>query len=49
MIVSKVTPNLDGTIAIKMVGHTLDAQYRDLDTAITVEKPGGTAHFWSIA
>jgi len=49
MIVSKVTPNADGTIAIGMVGHTLDAQYRDLDNAITVEKPGGTAHFWSIA
>ena len=49
MMVSQVLPDLDGTIAIKMVGHTLDAQYRDLDTAITVEKPGGTAHFWSIA
>jgi hypothetical protein len=49
MMVSQVVPNLDGTIAVKLVGHTLDAQYRDLDTAITVEKPGGTAHFWSIA
>ncbi|MCS5717580.1 amidase domain-containing protein [Herbiconiux sp. CPCC 205763] len=49
MMVSQVLPNLDGTIAIKLVGHTLDAQYRDLDNAITVEKPGGTAHFWSIA
>jgi hypothetical protein len=49
MIVSKVTTNLDGTTAIKLVGHTVDAQYRDLDTAITVENPGGTAHFWSIA
>ncbi|MFB2554212.1 amidase domain-containing protein [Herbiconiux liangxiaofengii] len=49
MIVSKVTKNLDGTTSIKLVGHTVDAQYRDLDTAITVENPGGTAHFWSIA
>jgi hypothetical protein len=49
MIVSKVTPNPDGTISIGLVGHTLDAQYRDLDNAITVENPGGTAHFWSIA
>jgi hypothetical protein len=49
MMVSQVVPSLDGTIAIKLVGHTLDAQYRDLDNAITVEKPGGTAHFWSIA
>ncbi|MFB2598739.1 amidase domain-containing protein [Herbiconiux sp. P17] len=49
MMVSQVVPNLDGSIAVKLVGHTLDAQYRDLDTAITIEKPGGTAHFWSIA
>jgi hypothetical protein len=49
MMVSQVVPNLDGTIAVKLVGHTVDAQYRDLDTAITVENPGGTAHFWSIA
>ncbi len=49
MMVSQVVPNLDGSIAVKLVGHTVDAQYRDLDTAITVENPGGTAHFWSIA
>lgn len=49
MIISKVTHNADGTISIAMVGHTLDATYRDLDNAVTVEKPGGTAHFWSIA
>ncbi|ARJ04320.1 hypothetical protein B5808_03045 [Cnuibacter physcomitrellae] len=49
MIVSKVTAQPDGTVAIKLVGHTVDAQYRDLDNAITVENPGGTAHFWSIA
>jgi hypothetical protein len=49
MVVSKVEKNVDGTIAIKLVGHTVDAQYRDLDTAITAEHPGGTAHFFSIA
>ena len=49
MVVSRVDKNADGTIAIKLVGHTVDAQYRDLDTAITVEHPGGTAHFFSIA
>jgi hypothetical protein len=49
MMISKVTENADGTISIGMVGHTLDAPYRDLDNAVTVEKPGGTAHFWSIA
>jgi hypothetical protein len=48
-IVSKVTTNADGTISIAMVGHTLDSTYRDLDNAVTVEKPGGTAHFYSIA
>jgi hypothetical protein len=49
MIVSKVTTNPDGTTSIKLVGHTVDAQYRDLDNAITVENPGGSVHFWSIA
>jgi hypothetical protein len=48
-IISKVTRNADGTISIAMVGHTLDSTYRDLDNAVTVEKPGGTAHFYSIA
>ncbi len=48
-MISKVTHNADGTISIAMVGHTLDSTYRDLDTAVTVEKPGGTAHFYSIA
>ncbi|MCS5720729.1 amidase domain-containing protein [Herbiconiux sp. CPCC 203407] len=48
-IISKVTQNADGTISIAMVGHTLDSTYRDLDNAVTVEKPGGTAHFYGIA
>ena len=48
-IISKVTTNADGSISIAMVGHTLDSTYRDLDNAVTVEKPGGTAHFYSIA
>lgn len=37
------------TGAISLVGHTVDATFRDFDTAITVENPGGTAHFYSIA
>ncbi|RFA07890.1 hypothetical protein B7R54_00675 [Subtercola boreus] len=49
MLVSRVDVNPDGTNAIKLVGHTVDAQYRDFDGAITVENPGGTAHFYSIA
>ncbi|QWT24567.1 amidase domain-containing protein [Subtercola sp. PAMC28395] len=49
MLVSKVLTNADGSTSIKLVGHTLDAQFRDLDEAITVSNPGGTAHFFSIA
>ncbi|WP_172582652.1 amidase domain-containing protein [Subtercola boreus] len=49
MLVSRVDTNPDGTTSVKFAGHTVDAQYRDLDTAITVENPGGTAHFYSIA
>ncbi len=49
MTVSGVGTKTDGTPVIKLVGHTVDAQYRDFDTAITVDNPGGTAHFWSIA
>lgn len=48
MVVSQVVPGADGHIAIKCVGHTIDAQYRDLDNAITVEHPGATAHFFCI-
>ncbi|SKA80476.1 IPT/TIG domain-containing protein [Agreia bicolorata] len=46
MLVSKVDA---ATGAISMVGHTIDAQYRDLDQAITIENPGATAWFYSIA
>jgi hypothetical protein len=46
MLVSKVDP---ATGAISLAGHTIDAQYRDLDQAITVENPGATAWFYSIA
>lgn len=49
MTVSGVSTKADGTPSIKLVGHTVDAQYRDFDTAITVDNPGGTAHFWSTA
>jgi hypothetical protein len=46
MLVSKVD---EATGAISLAGHTIDAQYRDLDQAITVENPGATAWFYSIA
>lgn len=46
MIVSAVDHN---TGAISLAGHTLDATDRDFDTAITIDNPGGTAHFYSIS
>jgi Putative amidase domain/IPT/TIG domain len=49
MVVSQVNKAADGTIGIKCVGHTVDAQFRDLDNAITVEHPGATAHFFVIS
>lgn len=47
-IVSDVIANADGTTTIKMVGHNLDTNWRDLDTTITVDHPGALAYFWSI-
>ena len=46
-VVSSVE-NIDGEMVIKMVGHNLDTDYRDLDETITVDHPGATGHFWSI-
>lgn len=38
-----------GQIKILMVGHNEDSDYRDLDQTITVDHPGGSGHFWSLA
>jgi len=46
-VVSSVT-TVDGVTTVKMVGHNLDTNYRDLDETITVDHPGATGHFWSI-
>ncbi|WP_168187211.1 amidase domain-containing protein [Salinibacterium sp. UTAS2018] len=46
-VVSSVE-TVDGEIVIKMVGHNLDTNYRDLDDTITVDHPDATGHFWSI-
>lgn len=46
-VVSAITV-ADGVTSIAMVGHNLDSDYRDLDTAITVDHPGATGYFWSI-
>lgn len=46
-IVTKVEQTASGT-KIYFAGHTLDSDYRDVDTAITVDHPGGTAYYWSL-
>ena len=38
-----------GRTRIGFAGHTLDSDYRDVDTAITVDHPGGAAYYWSLA
>ncbi|WOF24167.1 amidase domain-containing protein [Microbacterium betulae] len=47
-VVSEVVREDDGSVSIRMVGHNEDSDYRDLDEALTVDHPGGTAYFWSI-
>ena len=47
-IVSQVL-HQNGKVVIKMVGHNTDSDYRDLDTAITVDHPGAGGHFWSFS
>lgn len=49
MVVSKVTKGADGHISIACVGHTTDYQYRDIDNTLTVEYPGATCYYFSIA
>lgn len=46
-IVTRVERTGD-TIAISFAGHTLDSDYRSVDTAITVDHPGATAYYWSV-
>jgi hypothetical protein len=46
-MVSALVPTSAG-IEVKMVGHNLDSDYRDLDHAITVDEPGAAAFFISI-
>ena len=46
-IVTKVE-KVGETISISFAGHTLDSDYRSVDTAITVDHPGGTAYYWSV-
>ncbi|GAB2526899.1 amidase domain-containing protein [Paramicrobacterium agarici] len=48
MIVSDVIANDDGSIDIKLVGHNVDDDFRDLDETLTEEHPGGDVWFYSI-
>ncbi|BDZ45464.1 amidase domain-containing protein [Naasia aerilata] len=36
-------------IKIAFAGHTEDSDFRDVDEAITVDHPGGTAYYWHLA
>ncbi|AMM19073.1 hypothetical protein AX769_01630 [Frondihabitans sp. PAMC 28766] len=47
MIVSAVS-TVAGTTTVKLVGHNLDYDYRDLDTTLTKDHPGGTVWFYSL-
>lgn len=35
-------------ITIYFAGHTEDSDYRSVDTAITVDHPGGSVYYWSV-
>ena len=47
MIVSRVS-TVAGRVTISLVGHNLDFDYRDLDTAITKDHPGATVWFYKV-
>ena len=46
-IVTKVTHD-DGGTQVYFAGHTLDSDYRSVDTAITEDHPGGAVYYWHI-
>ncbi|TFD46372.1 hypothetical protein E3T55_17345 [Cryobacterium frigoriphilum] len=46
-----IVTRVEGTgddVSIFFAGHTLDSDYRSVDTAITEDHPGATAYYWSI-
>lgn len=47
-VVTRIT-TAGGRTRIGFAGHTMDSDYRDVDDAITVDHPGGTAFYWSLA
>lgn len=40
--------HVDGKITIEFASHNDDYDYRDLDTTLTVQHPGGAMHFWHL-
>jgi hypothetical protein len=46
-----IVTRVEGTGAdtqIFFAGHSLDSDYRSVDTAITTDHPGGTAYYWHL-
>ncbi|MFD1721290.1 amidase domain-containing protein [Amnibacterium endophyticum] len=47
-VVTRITTE-GGRTRIGYAGHTKDSDYRDVDESITIDHPGGTAFYWSLA
>ena len=47
-VVTRVTHE-NGATQVFFAGHTLDSDYRSVDTAITEDHPGGAVYYWHIA
>jgi hypothetical protein len=46
--VTKIVHEPGGHIDIYFAGHSNDSIFRSVDTAITVDHPGGTAYYWHL-
>ena len=46
-VVTRIVHTSSG-IRIYFAGHTKDSAYRNVDTAITKDHPGGVAYYWSV-
>ena len=46
-VVTRIVRTRSG-IKIYFAGHTKDSAYRNVDTAITKDHPGGVAYYWSV-
>ena len=46
-----IVSRIEGTGADRVIyfaGHSLDSDYRSVDTAVTTDHPGGTAYYWHL-